>query len=247
MTPIRLFCFPHAGGGGAFFRGWGAALQGAAEVVPVVRPGREARYREAPYRCLHSLVDATLAELDPMLDVPYAFFGHSLGALIAYDVCRHVIDEGRRRAPLALLVSGRRPPHLAARQIDVHALPRDEFVMRVGALNGIPPEVLGDRELMDALLPTIRADFELHEGYVPVRRPRLDVPVAAMLGADDPLVGVGEMLGWRDVTCGQFSLRVFSGDHFYLRDARPEPLSAVRAELSEFGAHKCAEQRLGRS
>lgn len=231
--PLPLLCFPHAGGGAAFFRAWPRRLGPGVAVRPIVPPGREARRREPLCTSLDALVAALMPQLRSHIDGPFAVFGHSLGALVAYDVCRRL-----EQRPVCLLVSGRRAPHLPARLPPLHRLPRAEFLARIERLNGIPREVLADRDLVDAVLPALRADFQVSETYVAGRATRLAVPIVAMAGAADPLVTPREMLAWRSVTTAAFAVRVFAGDHFYLRDAAPEPLAAVRSELER--AQNCA-------
>lgn len=227
---IRLFCFAHAGGGAAVFRPWQARLGPQVEVCPVVLPGREARWREPPCTSMDELIAVIMRQLRRRIDRPFALFGHSLGAAVAYELCRKLFptpDSG----PVLLLVSGRRAPHVAARGRPAHRLPREDFVAYLRSLNGIPPEVAGHPQLLDAFLPVLRADFGVNETYAPPREPRLRVAVSAFLGADDPLVNVADMLCWRDVTTSGFRLRVFTGDHFYLRGGHPDLLTAIGHDL----------------
>jgi len=228
-APVRLFCFAHAGGGVAFFRPWRLALAPAVDVRPVLLPGRESRIRELPYRRIEQLLDPLAAALLPHLDRPYALFGHSLGSIIAYEVARRLSAGGS--GPACLLVSGRRAPTLPSTRRQFSALPEDEFVAAVATLNGTPPEVLRQPQLLRLLLPALRADFELNETYRPLPGPVLRCPLGAYLGAADPEVDPAELLGWHRETAGEFTLRMFPGDHFYLRDGRPEVLAAVRHDL----------------
>lgn len=227
---VRLFCFAHAGGGSAFFRPWRLALAPRIEVCPVILPGREARVHELPYRRIEQVLDPLCRALDPHLDRPYAFFGHSLGAILAYEVARRC-SVGSGSGPLALVVSGRRAPRLPSRRPFLSALPDPEFLEAVGALGGTPPEVLGEPRLIQMVLPALRSDFELNEAYRPLPGPRLRCPVAAYLGADDPEVDRGELLGWHEETSGDFTLRVFSGGHFYLKGGRADVCTAVCQDL----------------
>jgi len=227
---VRLFCFAHAGGGSAFFRPWRLALAPEVEVRPVVLPGREGRVHELPYRRVEQLLDPLCAALEPHLDRPYAFFGHSLGAILAYEAARRC-SIGPGPGPVALVVSGRRAPRLPNHRPLFCTLPDPEFLAAVGALGGTPPEVLGEPQLVRMVLPALRGDFELNEAYQPLPGPRLRCPVAAYMGADDPEVNRAELLGWHAETSGEFTLRVFSGGHFYLKGARADVRTALRQDL----------------
>ena len=226
----QLFCFSHAGGGPSFFRDWGACLRPEIAVQRVQLPGREWRLAERPFRDIADLVDPLCAALQPHLDQPYALFGHSMGAAIAYEVARRFSATGTG-APACLIVSGRRAPGLASNHRRVSKLPDDEFVSEVARLNGIPPEVMGEPELLSMLVPTLRADYELAETYQALPGARLDCPVVAYLGTSDPEVQYTEMLAWRKATTSAFSVRVFRGDHFYLKGSRPDVLNAIREDL----------------
>ena len=228
---IRLFCFAHAGGGPSFFRAWRQALAPAVDVRPVLLPGRESRVRELPYRRMEQLLDPLCAALIPYLDRPYALFGHSMGSIIGYEVARR-LAAGAVRPPTCLLVSGRRAPARPARRRKFSTLTEPEFLAAIAALNGTPPEVLSQPQLLQLLLPTLRADFELNETYQPASGPPLGCPLTAYMGLDDPEVNPPELLAWHTETSAEFTLRTFPGDHFYLRAGRPDVLSAIRQDLS---------------
>ena len=247
-APERLFCFPHAGGGPAFFRSWPSAFTPEIDVLPVQLPGREARLDESPYRRLGQLIDPLCAALEPYLDRPYALFGHSMGSLVAYEVARR-FSEGAHPAPSCLVVSGRRGPRIPSHRRILHGLPDGEFLAEVVRLGGMPQEIVDTPDLMELLLPVLRADYELSETYRPSSAAwlgrgaapdaadpatpgaRLRCPVAAYMGAADPEVDHAGLRGWRRETTGEFVGRIFPGDHFYLRGGRPDVLRAVLADL----------------
>jgi surfactin synthase thioesterase subunit len=236
MTPpLRpqwtLVCFPHAGGGLPAYRPWAALLGDQVELRTIVLPGRGSRWHEPPLTRMDDVVADAMAQLRPLPAGPFAFFGHSFGALVAYELCRRHFPEPAT-GPRLLFVSGRRPPHLRSRHEAAHSLPDKEFIGYLSTLGGMPPEVLADRELTDALLPAVRADIMINETHDPPRSLPLRVGVSALLGANDPLVSVADMLCWRDTTIGSFRLRVFPGGHFYL-GAEPRPLlTAISEDLA---------------
>lgn len=227
---LRLFCFAHAGGGSAFFRPWRERVSSDVEVCPVVLPGRESRIRETPRTRMGPLVAELVEGLRPHLDRPYAFFGHSLGSVVAYEAARALRRQGDP-GPQALIVSGRRAPHAPGRRPPVSGLGDEEFMAEMVRLGGTPPEVARQREMVRLFLPFLRADFELNETYRPQPGgPALTCPVYAFGGDRDPLADPQEVGGWREVTSGHFRLRVFPGDHFYLKDSE-DFLAALRGCL----------------
>ncbi|MFC9912517.1 thioesterase II family protein [Streptomyces sp. NPDC059862] len=228
---VRLFCFAHAGGGSTAYRPWRLALAPGIDVRCVVLPGREARVRELPYRRVEQLLDPLCEALEPYLDRPYAFLGHSLGSILAYETARR-FTGGPHPGPGLVVVSGRRAPRLPTARQGYSTLPDAEFLSALGVLGGTPPEVLGERQLLDLLLPTLRADFELNESYRPLPGPLLRCPVAAYMGADDTEVDPPELLAWGEETSAEFTMRVFSGGHFYLKDGGNDVLGALGQDLA---------------
>ncbi|WP_189277659.1 thioesterase II family protein [Kitasatospora griseola] len=228
---LRLFCFAHAGGGSAFFRPWREQVAQDVEVVSVVLPGRESRIRETAHTRMEPLIADLVEGLRPHLDGPYAFFGHSLGSVIAYEAARALRLRGEP-GPEALVVSGRRAPHAPDRRPPVSQLGDDDFLAEMVRLGGTPPEIVRQREMVRFFLPFLRADFELNETYLPkAGGPALTCPVYAFTGDRDPLATPQEVGEWREVTSGHFRLRVFPGDHFYLKDSE-EFLAALRGCLA---------------
>ncbi len=230
-APVRLFCFPFAGAGASVFREWPAELPSSVGVFAVQPPGHETRIRETPLVSVESLVDAFLPALLPRLDRPFAFFGHSLGALVAYELARALRSRG---APLPgrLFVSGSRAPHRPKRAGLYHVLEGDAFVAGLRRLGGTPERVLAEPELMELFEPMLRADFTMSETYERAPDDPLDVPIAAFGGTDDPEVEPGGLEAWEEHTRAPFTLERFPGDHFFLQSARTELLRAVALELS---------------
>jgi medium-chain acyl-[acyl-carrier-protein] hydrolase len=231
---LRLFCLPYAGGGASVFRGWAAALPADVEVCPVQLPGRESRLREPPFERARPLVEALAGALEPHLGMPFALFGHSMGAMLCFELAR----ELRRRQwppPLHLFVSGRRAPQLPAREAPIHDLPEPEFLARLRELNGTPEEVLGHAELMRLLIPVLRADFAVNETYVFTPGEPLDLGISAFGGLGDPEVSRDELEAWREQARGAFRLRLLPGDHFFLHGARDLITESVARDLAELG------------
>ena len=230
-----MFCFPYAGGGASVYRGWGASLPNDLEVCPVQLPGRESRLREPAFTDIDVLVPAVADALDPYMNLPFVLFGHSMGAAIAFELARELRRRGRPQ-PLHLFVSGRRAPHLPAREEPIHALPEAEFLAKLRELNGTPEEVLQHEELMKLLLPILRADFGVNEKYEPTPGEPLEAGISALGGIGDKDVTREDVEAWKEHTRGRFRSRMFPGDHFFIQGNKDLVLEAVARDLAEISA-----------
>lgn len=223
-----LLCVPFAGAGPSAYREWPAELPGV-EVRAAYLPGRERRFREQASRDIAELT----ADPRPLAALvegrPYAFFGHSFGALVAFELCRTARRHGLA-APEALLVSGCRAPDLPARQITFD-LPDDAFARSLDDLGGTPPAVRANRELMELLLPTLRADFAAAQTYRFRTEPPLNTPITAFCGQDDPGVPVEDMTGWTRHSHADFNLLTLPGDHFFIAEHRAQLAATARDAL----------------
>ncbi|MEM7769705.1 MAG: thioesterase II family protein [Cyanobacteria bacterium P01_A01_bin.37] len=227
---LRLFCFPYAGGSAFTFRSWAAQLPATIELYPIELPGRGLRIREKPLPRMLSLVQTIAPFLLPYLDKPFAFFGHSMGALVSFELAR-LLHKEYKCSPSHLFVSGRRAPQVPDPDPPIHTLPNSEFLQELRRLNGTPEAVLQNDELMQLLLPTLRADFAVLETYVYTPQPLLDYPITAFGGLQDPEVCCEVLEAWRDQTRAAFSLHMFPGDHFFLHTAQSLLLQSLNQTL----------------
>jgi len=236
---MRLFCFPYAGGGATIFRTWRDHLPETVDVCPVNLPGRESRIREQPRTDLGGLVGDIARAMLPHLDKPFAVFGHSMGAVLAFEVTRRLRRE-YGASPAHLFVSGHRAPQVKG-QRRTYDLPEPEFIQVLHNLNGMVREVLQHPELLELMLPLLRADFTLCETYDFVPGPPLDCPLTALGGLLD-LDVTHEHLGlWREQTTGPFTVRMLPGDHFFIRSDQALLLRAVARDLHKtLGAQAAA-------
>jgi surfactin synthase thioesterase subunit len=217
------------------YRSW-AALLPSVDVIPVHLPGREGRFREPAFRHIRPLIDALTPALIPYLDRPYALFGHSMGAIIGLELARQLRRQGKR-GPVHLFVSGHRAPHLPDPDPPTRFMSDDEFRAELQRLQGTPQDVLDHPELMELMLPLLRADFELSETYeVEVDAP-LECPISVFGGIDDPKGGKEELDEWRQYTTSQFTLRMYPGNHFYLAEHEREVIQAISQDLALFLGH----------
>jgi medium-chain acyl-[acyl-carrier-protein] hydrolase len=223
----RVFCFPHAGGGASTFAAWRSLLAPAIDVCAVQYPGREERLSETPFSSMSALIAALLGVFPREGRTPFALFGHSNGALVAYELAQALRRE-RAPEPSALIVSGCRSPELPRRRSPMHALPEAAFRAALGDLGGTAAELLANGPYMDLVSPGIRADFALHETYVWMTQSPLDVPVLALAGTHDPLARTEEIEGWRGHTRGAFELRRVPGGHLFIRDSRAAAIPLIR-------------------
>lgn len=226
---IRLFCIPYAGGGPQIFQKWVDYLPADVEICSLVLPGRGKRLMDPAFHELMPLVHEASDAILPLVDVPYAFFGHSMGALIGFELARALRKRGCKPAT-HLFVSGCFAAHIPDPN-PMHHLPEKEFVEQVRSLNGVPQEVLENEELMELILPSLRADFTATETYVHGEEPPLTCPITAFAGSRDPLATKEFVEEWKKHTTGRFTTRVLPGDHFFLHSQQQLLLSMVAAEL----------------
>jgi medium-chain acyl-[acyl-carrier-protein] hydrolase len=231
--PLPLFCLPHAGGGASVFRTWLGRLPGVA-VLPVQPPGRETRLREEPF----GHMDPLAAELaDVILEVagsrPYAIYGHSLGALVAFETVREIRRLGGPQ-PLHLFVSGCVAPHYACDDDgeSIATAPLPELVRKLRELGGTPDWLLNDPTVLDMIVPPIRADFRVKESYSYHPEPPLDIPVTVLASTDDPRAPHDLQDRWRDQTATSFRLHTLAGGHFAVFEQAPTTHRHLTTALS---------------
>jgi len=228
---LRLFCIPHAGGGAATFRLWQESLPADVEVCAIQLPGREERLMEEPFSAIEPIVEVLAGELEPRLDLPYAIFGHSMGSLIGFELLREL---RRRGLPGArhLFTSAHRAPQLPDRYPPVYHLPDEEFVQEVDTRYGaVPAAARADAELMELLLPGLRADVTVCDTYTYREDAPLECAISTYGGEGDHQVTREELEAWGEQTSGSFSFTMFSGDHFFLQTEQEPLLRAVSEDL----------------
>lgn len=226
---VRLICFPYAGVGPSIFNKWAPLLHDEVDLIGVMYSGREDRVNERPSRSITEIVDAVAEELAEYDDLPTALFGHSMGAYVCYELTG-VLSKSRR-TPHHIFLSAARAPHVPGAP-RIYDLPDEEFAEALVALNGIPAEVRNDRELLQYALPILRADFMVCETHnfrpaAPIR-----CPVSVYGGASDARVSKRELSAWKDLAAMSCDVRIFEGDHFYLRERQTELLGCINEELA---------------
>jgi surfactin synthase thioesterase subunit len=231
---LRLFCFHPAGVGASVYRQWGAGLPSSVEVAAVQLPGRANRLREPPVADVPLLVDALVSRLAPHFEGRFAFFGHSMGAVLAHELAHALRDRGLP-SPSHLILSGRRAPTARNPFPPLSHLPDDVFVTEINRrYGGIAPEILQHQDVLDLLLPCLRADIAALENFMPPARRPLDIPIAAFGGDSDSQTPVKDLEPWRLETTAGFGVRVFPGGHFYLDPLREKVLAEMLAILRPY-------------
>jgi medium-chain acyl-[acyl-carrier-protein] hydrolase len=231
QATLRLFCFPYAGGGVATFRSWADYLPPNVEVQAAELPGREAQLRLPGLVRVEKLVRAIGDAIEDYLDKPLAFFGHSMGGLVSFEVAR-LLRRKRGIEPLIMFVSGRRAPQLPLEPV-TYDLPEDEFIQELRRMGGTPEEVLTHPELLRLLMPTLRSDFELCQTYSYKSESPLSCQITAFGGLNDEFVPREDLEQWREQTTGPFQLRMFPGDHFFLHSSQSLLLRILSRDLTQ--------------
>ncbi|RKN47497.1 thioesterase II family protein [Micromonospora endolithica] len=224
---VRLVCFPHAGGSAGYFAALAERLPGV-EVLAVQYPGRQDRLHEGCAPTLAGLADDLAGVLREADRGPWAFFGHSMGAIVAFEVARRLTG---RPAPVHLFASGYQAPS-RLRGGSVHRGEDDDVLAELRTAGGTDPQWLADPALRALLLPTVRGDYRVVETH-PRSRATVDCPITMLMGTDDPHTTPGEAAAWAEHTTGAFDLRVFEGGHFFLDRRVAELGSLITAALTD--------------
>lgn len=226
-TKIRLFCFHHSGGTASFFRGWEEDLQPGVALIAIQLPGREARNSELFITDMKivtkQIVDNFSAD---QTATPFMFFGHSLGGIIAFEVA-HEFRRRHLNLPEYLIVSGRSAPQLQSKKTRLHHLPDHLFIQELIKYNGMPTAILQNKELLEILLPRLRADFTLSETYQYQEKPPLACPILVLGGKDDLTVNYHELTAWEKQTTKKCTINLFPGEHFFLNPAKKDILTTI--------------------
>jgi len=215
--PIRLFCLPYAGGGASIYRPWSRLMSDQVEIWAIQLPGRENRLKEEAWVYLPYLVDELAERFDAFLDRPFALFGHSMGALLSYELA-HKLRQSYGMSPVHLFAAGHRAPGRPDVRPPIHHLGQAEFLDWLRRLGGTPKEVFQHTELLQPLLTTLRADLQLCETHIHTPRRPLECPITAMGGHEDPYVAEADIEAWQEMTTGPFEMRMFPGNHFFLHN-----------------------------
>ena len=225
----RVFCFPHAAGNATFYRPLRDAMPGPIDFCPVELPGRAVRIGERPLTDIDTLLDTLSRTIRPLMTVPFAFFGHSTGAAIAFEAARRLRAADGRRA-VHLFVSGRAAPDSESDGPPLHMLSDGALRAALKRFGGTPDAVMARDELIAALLPTMRADLALADGRADAGE-RLACPITVLGGTDDT-IDLPSLEHWRSFTSERFRLRLFEGGHFYLTGAAAAVADEIARDLS---------------
>jgi medium-chain acyl-[acyl-carrier-protein] hydrolase len=248
-TRLRLFCFPFAGALPNYFRQFADRIPADIELWALQLPGRGARAREPLLHDMHAIITPLVRAISPYLDLPFAFFGHSMGAAVSFALARRLRDQGLP-LPLHMIVSGCRPVHLERPLPCVHRMNLDELTEELRILGGTPEAVLQDDELLQFYAPTIRADFEVLESYVPGHIEPLPVAVSIWAGTHDPRVAVDTVTAWGELFSGERREIHFPGGHMFIDSGQCQSqcldeLERVLARCTDHPAHHQHQRRTG--
>lgn len=234
---LKLFCFPYAGGSANIYRSWQQHMPLGVSLCLVHLPGRARRFSELPFTRLDSLLAALTETIVPEIKGEFAFLGHSMGALISFELARRLRDSSY--LPRAIFLSGYPAPQACPKEPTRFDLPEEEFIVQLNSLNGTPKDLLENLETRHLFLPTIRADFEIVEMYQYVHQAPLACPIYVYGGLEDLEVPVERLPAWKEQTSGQFKMTIFPGGHFFIHTCE-EFFRVVRADLQDSALKKAA-------
>jgi len=226
---LRIFCFPYAGAGASIYKKWEDSIPMEVELCVATLPGRENRRGESAFKDFSSLIEVVAEEIIPLLDKPYVFFGHSMGALLSFELAR-TLGEKNIELPIHLILSGINPLKSNDKlEMPLSSMSDHDFISLLHRLNGTPTEVLENKEVLNYFLPVIKADFALLNSYSFAAGLPLECSITAYGGMDD--TPAASLKDWATHTVSTFAMKMFQGDHFFINSARKEVLAALRADL----------------
>lgn len=228
---LRLFCFPCAGGMASAYKLWPNNLPADVEVCSVQLPGRGSRLKEPPFTRISALVQTLVPILRPYLNIPFAFFGHSMGGTVGFEIARQLRREDNP-GPVHLFACSCPAPQIPILSPPIHMLPESAFVAELRhRYNAIPQTILENNELMQLFLPSLRADFAIIDTYVNTTEKPLDCPISVFGGLQDRAISYDALEAWRNQTRSSFTLQMFPGDHFFLHNTKSPFLQALSQQL----------------
>lgn len=225
-----LFCFPFAGGGASAFGKWAGSFPDQIVVTPIQYPGRETRWSESGFATLTELAERIADDFKDCWPRRFAFFGHSFGALLAYELAR-IVKQRDQPLPVRLFLAGARAPHLPLRE-QIHDLADERFLSKLQKFNGLPDELLKHPNLIAAVLPIIKEDFRLFEQHRFKQSDPLDIPMSVFGGFADDNVAVPELLSWSRHTSKAFRSRFLKGSHFFIFDSVSSIAGYIQQDLA---------------
>ena len=225
-----MFCFSYAGGSAQIFKTWGDILPAEIEVCAIQLPGRAGRFREPRYTSVSTAVSALTGEIEHLANKPFALYGHSLGAAMAFEMGLSL--EKRGRGPRLVAASGMMSPTNPSKEPAIYHLPDAQFRQKVKEFDGTPKEILEHEELMDLMMPLLKADFTMADTYVYQPGRILSCPLHVHAGTEDPHTDEEGLLDWKNFTSAGFSQKTFQGDHFFVNSLTKPVLEDLAQKLT---------------
>jgi medium-chain acyl-[acyl-carrier-protein] hydrolase len=227
---IRLFCFHYGGGSASMFRQWPKDLIDGAELLAIQLPGREERFNEPLLNNIIQVVDNLCSNFNNYVDKPFVIFGHSIGALVAFEFVRALRKKGMSQ-PKHLIVSGAKAPQISLNKQPIHDLPDAKFIEELRKYNGIPNDIVEDEDIMAIFMPIIRADFCISETYKYINEEALTSPMTVLGGLNDNTFYQEDLLKWKEQTKSIFKYYLLSGDHFFINTSYKEVIKIINQIL----------------
>jgi surfactin synthase thioesterase subunit len=228
FTPkIRIFCFPYAGGSSATFVPFARNINADTEFLVIQPPGKGARFKEKPYSDMPSLVEDLYLNIQPLLNIPYMFLGHSLGSRVAFELLRK-IDAASLPLPIEFIASGSRGPQVCAIRKPISSLGDKEFAIALQEYGRVNQEIIDNDELLALILPAIKADFKISEEYYYSGTDSFSCPLTVFGGTHDPLVAEHELYSWCDLFENDKKVVIFEGKHFFIEENKEPVINAVK-------------------